>query len=166
MPSPRCAVPGCACACHRVTHRQSPRLWTAHMDDAVRSAIAGGDHPRKVAASLHLTEDSIRHRIKQLGLSCRDGWRTRAEVSRALGVSWRSIERWRGSGALRVVPHGSRWTRITEADLRAFVLNAAGVLFDASTVTDPALRRLAETAAIANRRRATLNRTQTGATLG
>lgn len=113
-----CPVLGCECACHRAKRRQVPRLWTPDMDARVRAELAAGATVGGIASRLHLTLDSVRWRIRQLGLS-------------------------------------TRWTRVADDDLRAFVGAHAGALFDPSGVADPSLRSLAETAAVANRRRAT-----------
>jgi excisionase family DNA binding protein len=124
------------------------------MDAQVTDAVQRGVHPTALAAMLHLTVDSVRWRIRVLGLSLRDGWSSSLEVAALLGVSWRSVNRWRRDGYLRVTRPGRRWTRVTDADLRAFVGTWAGVLFDADGVRDPGLRSLAETASLASRRRA------------
>ena len=123
------------------------------MDRELTEALQGGQHPAQIAARLHLTEDSIRWRVKQLGLSLRDGWYSRQEIGPLLGVGRRSVDRWMRSGLLRVTRHGSRWARVSDGDLGAFVSCQGGLLFDPAVVTDPALRRVAEVAATANRRR-------------
>lgn len=124
------------------------------MDRTLTDALARGDHPREIAATLHLTLDSIRWRIKQLDHSLREGWRSRQEVAAVLGVGRRSVDCWMRDGTLAVRRHGTRWTRVRDDDLEAFVSAHAGALFDPLGVGDGALRRLAETASIANRRRA------------
>ena len=154
MSAARCGVLGCECGCHRQKQRQSPRLWTREMDEQVTNGIERGETPSQIAARLHLTEDSIKWRVKQLGRSLRDGWRSRQEVTAVLGVPRRAVDAWMRDGTLRVTRHGSRWTRVSDRDLEAFVVAYAGVLFEADTVADAGLRRLAETAALANRRRA------------
>jgi len=157
MAAARCDVLGCECGCHRVKRRQAPRLWTPGMDCALAEAVERGEHPRAIAARMHLSLDSIKWRIKTLGLSLREGWRSRQEVATVLGVSRRAVTRWMRDGSLRVTRHGTRWTRVTDTDLRAFVEQQAGVLFDPEAVQDSigqsALRRLAETSALVNRRR-------------
>jgi hypothetical protein len=124
------------------------------MDRELAAAVLRGDHPSSIARTMHLSIDSVKWRVKSLGLSLRDGWRSRVEVVAVLGVPRRCVDRWMRQGTLRVTRHGLRWTRVTDADLLTFVAAYAGVLFDAATVEDSTLRRLAETAAIANRRRA------------
>lgn len=123
------------------------------MEARLRHLLADGETVGRIADHLHLTEDAIRWRIKSLGLSTRDGWRSRQEVSAVLGAQRRAVDRWMRSGQLRVTMHGRRWTRVTDADLRAFVGAHGGVLFDPGGVVDPQLRSLAETAARANQRR-------------
>ena len=150
----RCNGYGCPCPNHLVKVRQVPRLWTPAMDQTLVDALGRGEHPTQIAARLHLTVDSIKWRLKQLDHSLREGWRSRQEVAAILGVGRRAVDRWMRSGALRVARHGTRWTRVRDADLEAFVAAQAGLLFDPATVTDSALRRLAEVTAVANRRRA------------
>jgi len=154
MATLRCGVLGCECQCHRAGRRQPPRLWTPGMDHELTDAIVHGEHPSVIAARMRLTVDSVKWRVKSLGLSLRDGWRSRQEVALVLGAPRRSVDAWMRQGKLRVTRHGSRWTRVADTDLQAFVSAYAGVLFAAETVADPSLRRLAETAALANRRRA------------
>jgi excisionase family DNA binding protein len=122
------------------------------MDRVLAEAISRGDHPSSIAAKMHLTIDSVKWRIKQLDHSLREGWRSRQEVAAVLGVGRRAVDRWMRDGTLRVTQHGSRWTRVRDADLEVFVSAQAGMAFDPSGVTDPHLRRLAETSALANRR--------------
>lgn len=153
MSTALCSVLGCQCACHCVKQRQIPRLWTPGMDRALLAALERGDTVRQIAAQLHLSEDSIRWRVKQLDHSLREGWRSRQEVAAVLGVGRRAVDRWMRAGLLPVNRHGTRWTRIRDDDLEAFVSTQAGLLFESSGVTDAGLRRLAETASIANRRR-------------
>lgn len=153
MATPRCNGYGCPCPNHQAKVRQTPRLWTPGMDQVLTSAVERGEHVRAIAARLHLTDDSIKWRIKTLGLSLRDGWRSRQEVVTVLGTSRRAVDRWMREGKLRVTRHGTRWTRISDADLREFVDRYAGLGLDAEGISDPALRRLAETASTANRRR-------------
>lgn len=153
MPKIQCGVLGCECTCHRAKVRQPARLWTPGMDRTVTEAIERGDHIRTIAARLHLTEDSIRWRVKQLGLSLRDGWYSRQEISVLLGVGRRHVDRWMHTGLLPVTRHGTRWTRIRQADLLTFVQAHAGVQFDPVGITDPVLRRLADVSATVNRRR-------------
>jgi hypothetical protein len=149
-----CASLGCACACHRAVKRRPPIVWTHGMDRRLRAAIERGEHPEVIADGMALSLEAIRWRVKTLGLSLRDGWRSRQEVQAALGAPRRAVDRWMRDGHLRVTRHGTRWTRVTDDDLRAFVGTHAGVLFDPGCVEDPQLRSLAETAAMANRRRA------------
>jgi excisionase family DNA binding protein len=153
MSAARCDVLGCECGCHRAKRRQVPRLWTPGMDQTLVDGIARGEHPNQIAARLRLTVDSIKWRIKQLDHSLREGWRSRQEVAAVLGVGRRAVDRWMREGQLRVTRHGTRWTRVSDADLRAFVERYAGVLFSPEDVTDAALRRLAETGALVNQRR-------------
>lgn len=148
----QCGILGCECACHRAKVRQVPRLWTPGMDRSLTEAIERGDHLKTIAARLHLTEDSIRWRVRQLGLSLRDGWYSRQEIGPLLGVGRRSVDRWMRTGLLAVTRHGTRWTRVRQADLLSFVQAQAGVEFDPSGVGDPALKRLADVSAVANRR--------------
>jgi excisionase family DNA binding protein len=150
--APRCPVLGCECQCHRARVRQVPRLWTPGMDRALTEALDRGDHPGSIAAGMHLTIDSIKWRAKHLDRSLREGWRSRQEVAAVLGVGRRAVDRWMRDGSLLVQRHGTRWTRVRDADLEAFVSAQAGVAFDPSGVSDPRLRRLAETSALANRR--------------
>lgn len=150
----RCGSLGCECVCHRAKVRQIPRLWTPQMDEQITRGLDRGETVAQIAARLYLTEDSIRWRVKQLGRSLRDGWRSRVEVSSLLGVSWRAVDRWSRAGLLKVTRHGTRWTRVADVDLEAFVAAQAGLLFAAEDVQDARLRRLAETSALANRRRA------------
>jgi excisionase family DNA binding protein len=152
MAAARCDVLGCECGCHRAKRRQVPRLWTPGMDRELSAAVLRGEHPNTIAATMHLSVDSIKWRIKTLGLSLRDGWRSREDVAAMLGVGRRAVARWVRDGTLPSVLHGRRWTRVTDADLRAFVVAHAGLLFDPFGVADPELGRLAETAALANRR--------------
>lgn len=149
----QCGTLGCECACHRAKVRQVPRVWTTGMDRSLAEAIEGGDHLRTIAARLHLTEDSIRWRVRQLGLSLRDGWYSRQEIAALLGVGRRSVDRWMRSGRLTVTRHGTRWTRVRQADLLSFVRAQAGIEFDPDGVSNPVLKRLADVSAIANRRR-------------
>jgi excisionase family DNA binding protein len=123
------------------------------MDRRLTDALRAGEHPEQLAAREHLTVDSIKWRIKQLGLSTRDGWRSREEIASVLGVGRRAVNRWMQAGLLRVTRHGTRWTRVSTGDLETFVSAQAGLLFDPADVTDPQLRRLAEVAATANHRR-------------
>jgi hypothetical protein len=125
------------------------------MDEEVTAALDRGETVRQIAVRLYLSEDSIRWRIKQLGRSTRDGWRSRQEVIAVLGVPRRAVDRWMQAGVLKVTRHGTRWTRISARDLESFVSAHAGLLFDPRDVQDARLRRLAETSALANRRRAT-----------
>ena len=152
MAAARCSTLGCTCACHRP--RQEPRLWTPDMDRQLSRAIDRGDTIRTIATAMRLTEESIRWRVKKLGRSLREGWRSRAEIARCLGVPRRSVDRWARDGHLVVTRHGTRWTRVRDVDLWTFVGQHAGALFDPLGVSDPTFRRLAETAAMANRRRA------------
>jgi hypothetical protein len=154
MAAAKCSTLGCECGCHRARVRQAPTTWTRERDAFVSDALSRGQVLRVIAAGLGVTEESVRWRLRQLDRSTREGWRSRVEVVRVLGVPRRSVDRWMRSGQLRVARHGTRWTRVTDADLRAFVEQQAGVLFDADGVADPALRRFAETSAIVNRRRA------------
>lgn len=154
MSKVRCGSLGCECACHRAKIRQAPRLWTPSMDQQLLAALDRGEHPLRIAVSMHLTPDSIKWRTKQLGRSLRDGWRSRQEVAAALGVGRRAVDRWMQEGLLRVGYHGRRWTRILDADLEAFVSAHAGLLFEPEHVTDPVLRRRADVAATVHRRRA------------
>ena len=150
----RCIAAACPCACHvRRRPRQVPRVWTTRMDAAIVERLVSGHSVREIAEWMHLTPDSITWRLKQLGHSTREGWRSSLDVAWALGVSRRAVARWRADGLLVVSPHGRRWTRVVEADLRAFVATWAGVLFEPDGVVDAALRPLAETSALANRRR-------------
>lgn len=149
----QCGILGCECACHRAKVRQVPRLWTPGMDRTLTEAIERGDHLQTIATRLHLTEDSIRWRVRQLGLSLRDGWYSRQEIGGLLGVGRRSVDRWMRSGLLTVTRHGTRWTRVKQADLLTFVQAHAGVEFDPSAVSDPTLRRLADVSSVVNRRR-------------
>lgn len=150
----RCGTLGCGCGCHRAKVRQVPRTWTPLLDQTLTEALARGGSVPEIADRLRLTQHSVRWRVRHLGLSTRDGWRSRREVAQVLGVSRRAVDRWWHSGLLRVELHGTRWTRVTHADLRAFVSEYAGVLVDHACIADPALRSLAETAAIVHRRRA------------
>lgn len=150
----RCHGFGCPCPNHLAKVRQVPRLWTPAMDQALVDALGRGEHPEQIAARLHLTVDSIKWRLKQLDHSLREGWRSRQEVAAVLGVSRRAVDRWMRDGSLRVGRHGTRWTRVRDADLEAFVATQAGLLFDPAGVADRQLRRLAEVSATANRRRA------------
>lgn len=149
----RCNGYGCPCPNHLAKVRQVPRLWTPAMDQVVTDGLARGEHPAAIADRLHLTVDSVKWRIRQLDHSLREGWRSRQEVITALGVSRRTVDRWMRSGELRVTRHGTRWTRVRDADLEAFVAAQAGRLFDPAHVSDPTLRRLADVAAVANQRR-------------
>jgi hypothetical protein len=154
MAGAHCDVLGCECACHRQKRRQAPRLWTPKMDQTVTELLNRGEPVGQIASRLYLTEDSIRWRIKQLGCSTRDGWRSRQEVTAVLGTSRRAVDRWMRAGLLKVAHHGTRWTRVRNADLEVFVVAHAGALFDPDGVQEPRLRRLAETSALVNRRRA------------
>lgn len=123
------------------------------MDRALGAALDRGEHVRVIAMSMHLSEDSVKWRVKHLGRSLRDGWRSRQEVAAVLGVSRRAVDRWARAGQLRVTRHGTRWTRVADEDLRSFVAAHAGVLFDARAVTDATLRPLAQTARLVAGRR-------------
>lgn len=154
MATTRCNGYDCPCPNHLAKVRQPARLWTPGMDRTLTEAIKHGDHLKTIAARLHLTEDSIRWRVRQLGLSLRDGWYSRQEIGPLLGVGRRSVDRWMRSGALVVTRHGTRWTRIRQADLLTFVQSHAGVEFDPAGVTDPVVRRLADVSAVVNQRKA------------
>lgn len=124
------------------------------MERELLAALDRGEPLARIAASFHLTEDSIRWRLRQLGRSLRDGWHSRQTAAAMLGVSWRVLERWQQSGDLAVERHGRRWLRITDASLRACVERRAGLDLDPAAIRERGLRRLAETSAVANRRRA------------
>lgn len=153
MTKVQCGVLGCECACHRAKVRKAPIVWTTGMDRVLAESLERGDHAEEIAARLHLTVDAIRWRIRQRNRSLREGWRSRQEATVALGVGRRAVDRWMQQGLLRFTPHGRRWTRIRESDLEAFVSTHAGLLFEPDGVADVRLRRMAETAALANRRR-------------
>lgn len=123
------------------------------MDRTLASAVERGEPPRRIAGAMHLTEDSVRWRIKHLGRSLREGWRSRQEVAATLGVGRRAVDRWMREGRLAVERHGTRWTRVADDELRTFVRRHAGTLLRPEAIDDQSLRRLAETSAVANRRR-------------
>jgi len=148
----RCRLTVCACACHLPTVRQRQHLWTPSQDRALLDALRRGRHIREVAADLGLTLQSVTFRVKQLDQSLCLGWRSRQGVARALGVSRRRVTGWWRSGLLVVAPHGTRWTRVTDAELERFVSAHGGRLFAPEGVRVPQLRRLAEVAAMANGR--------------
>jgi excisionase family DNA binding protein len=122
------------------------------MDRALLDDLDAGRHVSTIAARMHLTEESVRWRVRQLGRSLRDGWRSRQEVAQVLGVGRRAVDRWWKDGLLPVRKHGTRWTRILEAELETFVRAQAGLLFAPGGVRDARLRRLAEIGAAANAR--------------
>jgi hypothetical protein len=123
------------------------------MERRLAEAVWAGQHPAAIAQSMGLSRVSIEWRIKTLGLSLRDGWRSPPEIAVLFGVSIRQVGNWCRSGQLHSTLHGKTWRRITDADLRTFVQQYAGVLFEADGVEDSELRRLAEVNAFANRRR-------------
>src|SRR5262245_7058699 len=141
----RCGMADCRCRCH--TQRGAPPTWLPGMDRALRAALGRGEHPRAIAAALGLAETSVRWRCKQLGLSLRAGWRSRQEVAVVLGVSRRRVDAWCRAGLLVATPHGTRWTRVTDAEVERFVAAHGGRLFRPDGVRTGALRRLAEVAA-------------------
>jgi hypothetical protein len=153
MQTARCDVLGCECGCHRQKIRRTGVKWTPERDAFVADALNRGRPVAFIASGLGVTEEAVRWRIKRLGRSTREGWRSRQEVVAALGVSRRAVDRWMRVGLLRVTKHGTRWTRINDADLEAFVRDGAGRLFEPADVRDAHLRRLAETSALVNRRR-------------
>lgn len=150
----RCDNLGCECRCHRMKLRRTATKATPEQDAMIGALLVQGQPIAAIASSLHISENAVLWRIRVMGRSTREGWWSRREVVRALGVSWRHLKRWQCAGLLKVTQHGTRWTRIRESDLEAFVKDHSGLLFDPSTVRDARLRRLAETSAIANRRRA------------
>jgi excisionase family DNA binding protein len=123
------------------------------MEAAVITGLERGESVRTIADRLHLTEDSIRWRARQLGLSLRDGWYSRQQITRLLGVNYRHVNRWMRAGQLPVRRHGTRWTKVREEDFKQFIAQYAGLLFDPSDVQNNDMRRLAETSALANGRR-------------
>lgn len=155
----------CFCRCHAVrfaaqASRKKTRsdAWTFLQDEMIRVLISEAlDAP---AIAERLTDhfgirrgvDAVRRRVAHLGLSLRDGWWSRSDVARMLGISVQRMQRLERQGYLGVHPHG-RWRRVKEADIEAFVREHAGALFDPRRVKDPRFKTLAETAAIANRRR-------------
>ena len=152
---------GCACRCHklsagrRASTQAAPRLWTPSMDAKLVQGIREGVPIKLLAQKLRVSLRQATDRLDEIGESTRTGWRTRHEAGLALGVSWRATARWQADGLLAVERYGrGRWWRIKDADLAAFVRQHAGVLFDAAKVRDPALKRVAEVAALANRRQA------------
>lgn len=96
---------------------------------------------------------SIGVRLRSLGESTRDGWTTKRETARWLGVSDQQIDRWEVAGLLATSAHKTgHWRRITTTDLDAFVIAHAGRLFDPARVRDRRLAALAREAASANSR--------------
>jgi hypothetical protein len=152
------ADPPCGCTCHKISagrraSRKAPRrLWTPSMDAKVVKGLRDGMTQKMIAEKLRLDPRQVADRIQELGESQRTGWRTRHEVTLALGVTWRSASRWQADGLLPLQQYGGRWWRISEEDVQAFVQRHAGRLFEPSTVRDPTMRRLAEVSALANRR--------------
>lgn len=109
----------------------------------------------EIVSALGAGSNAVRHRMSDLGLSVRTGWRSDFEVQKALGVSWRFTRRWRDQGLLVYGAHNSTtWHRISDADLEAFVREHAGVLISVEKIRDPGLKRIAEVAALVNQRRA------------
>jgi hypothetical protein len=154
MRAVHCGNLGCECACHRQKVRRSSTKATPEQDATIGNMLARGRPIRFIASALSISENAVRWRIRVMDRSTREGWRSRDEVAKAIGVSWRRLKRWQLAGLVTVSAHGARWTRVSDADLEAFVATYAGLLFDPLGVRDPRLRRLAETSGIANQRRA------------
>ncbi len=158
-------VPGgrCWCRCHAERKAKHPSRWDAWLpshDDALRSLIADGAAPERCAEILSerfpvfRSRHAVQLRIKHLGLSSRDGWVSGEDLIRLLGVYRRRIQQFEARGLLTPNAYG-RWRRYRAAEVEALISSEAGATIDPRRVRDPRFRSLAETAAIANRRRAT-----------
>jgi transcriptional regulator with XRE-family HTH domain len=161
---------GCLCKCHsiRAGKLKSPKTQVAHRkrwlpehDAVVRDRLQAGVHVEQIARELTerfiipRTAMGVENRARRhLGLSLFDGWTSSTQLARRLGVPKSRIEAWRERGYLSGVPDFKQWPRYLEPEIEAFVQQHAGVLFDVRLVRDSRLRSLAETSAIANRRRA------------
>lgn len=153
----------CVCICHAVAagrrasrKKMGPRpYWTREREARLSEGIEAGQPLASIAKAIGVTVEAVRVRASKLGESTRTGWHTQRDVVRMLGVTTETVERWRQDELLEFVRHtGGRWFRISATDMLTFVRAHAGRVFDPSSVTDPTLRRLAETSAIANRRHA------------
>lgn len=156
-----CPCGGC-CPCHRLKHGETRwNAWTPEQEAFILARSAEGASLTEIADAFERRfryrrgVDGIRVRLSKLGASVRDGWLTRRDVERLLGVHHRDVQRWVQSGALIDRPHQrGHWRLIAPADLDTFVRAQAGRLFDPARVADRRLRSLAETSAQINLREA------------
>lgn len=157
----------CFCRCHATRRTNDQRnkpqkrwdIWKPQHDEAITALVLEGHHPEVVARiiserfAIPRSQDSVRRRLSQLGVSIRDGWYSRDDLAKMIGVHHRKIAQWEQDGLLPVAEYG-RWRRIAKADVDAVVAAQAGLAIDPRRIRDPRLRSIAETSAIANRRRA------------
>lgn len=163
-------APGrCICRCHRVRaakdrrrafggHGRAWNSWLASHDDALRQLVAACTPPWEIAEALSArfsvprTAHAVKLRIKQLGLSTRDGWVSGEDLIRGLGLYRRRVGQFEAQGLLTPAEYG-RWRRYSLAEVAALVKAQAGLTIDPRRVRDPRFKAIAETAAVANRRR-------------
>lgn len=140
------------------TARSQYNAWKGQHDALLIERLDAGATPEEIAHELTRrfkvprTANAVKIRIPRLGRSLLEGWWTGAETARRLGLSWEVLQRLTDQGALIGCPYGA-WTRYRVADVEAFVRAHAGTLIDPRRIRDPRLRSLAETSAIANKRR-------------
>lgn len=162
------SAPGhrCVCGCHQTrAGKAKPGAntrwdsWLRHHDALLTDLVEQGHPPDVIAPiiserfSVPRTGHAVGLRIRKLGLSRRDGWMSREDVERLLGISHQKrMERYEAQGYLPTAAYG-RWRRIRRADVERLVRDQAGVTIDPRRIIDPTLKALAETAAIVNRRR-------------
>lgn len=155
---------GCLCRCHAIVTAKATdktrqrNYWSAKEDDAIRRMLASGETLTAIADAVsqisgrHRTVPALKNRIVRLGISSRENWFTRTDLCYRLGVSPATFVGWVQVGLIEETRYG-RWQRYSPEHVEAFVKAHAGVVLNPRFVKDRHLRSLAETSAIANRRR-------------
>lgn len=156
---------GCGCHCHAIARgkAESTRLprdaWLTLHDAVIKERVKAGVPPAEIATELSerfpvpRTAHAVRRRIVQLGISTRDGWWSRWEASKLLGLSKEALARIEEAGAITPQPFAS-WRRYREADIHRLIRAQAGLTIDPRRVKHPAWKSLAEVSARVNARSA------------
>jgi hypothetical protein len=156
---------GCGCHCHALVKgkarsaRRARDAWLPEHDALILEMVKRGEAPAAIAEALSVrfpiprSEQGVRRRLVRLGISTRDGWWSRWETSRMLGVSKDTLARLEGDGLLEPQPFAT-WRRYRADDIERLVREQAGHRIDPRRVRDPRLRSLAEVSALVNARTA------------